>query len=131
MQSTGLSLAIGDFAKEVLSGHAPSVTFAGVFLMTYLLTELITNNAAAALMFPIAYSLAQGLGIDPFPMVMGVAFAASASFLTPYGYQTNLMVFNASTYRLKHFLQTGTPVALTYIGSCLVLIPMVFPLTVS
>lgn len=128
MDATGLSDEIGDFAREALSGHAPFVTFAGVFLLTYLLTELITNNAAAALMFPIAYSLALGLGIDPFPMVMGVAFAASASFLTPYGYQTNLMVFNASTYRLKHFLQTGTPVAVAYIASCLVLIPTVFPL---
>ncbi|CUS47088.1 MAG: Na+:sulfate symporter SulP [Idiomarinaceae bacterium HL-53] len=127
METTGLSVAIGDFAGTALAGHAPFVTFAGVFLMTYLLTELITNNAAAALMFPIAYSLAQGLGVDPFPMVMGVAFAASASFLTPYGYQTNLMVFNASNYRLKHFLQTGAPVAVTYIASCLVLIPAVFP----
>lgn len=127
MSSTGLSLAISDFAGSALAGHAPLVTFLGVFLLTYLLTELITNNAAAALMFPIAYSLALGMDVDPFPMVMGVAFAASASFLTPYGYQTNLMVFNASSYRLRHFLQTGAPVAITYVTACLVLIPLVFP----
>ena len=127
MVSTGLAASISDFAAVSLSGQAPIVTFIGVFLLTYLLTELITNNAAAALMFPIAYSLSLGMGIDPFPMVMGVAFAASASFLTPYGYQTNLMVFNASSYRLKHFLVTGVPVAITYITLCIVLIPMVFP----
>lgn len=127
MSTTGLSAAISSFAETSLSGHAPIVTFIGVFLLTYLLTELVTNNAAAALMFPIAYSLALGMGIDPFPMVLGVAFAASASFLTPYGYQTNLMVFNASTYRLKHFLITGLPVALTYVVLCVLLIPLVYP----
>lgn len=127
MTTTGLSDAISGFAENRLSGHAPIVTFIGVFLLTYLLTELVTNNAAAALMFPIAYSLSLGMGIDPFPMVLGVAFAASASFLTPYGYQTNLMVFNASTYRLKHFLITGLPVAVTYVVLCVLLIPLVYP----
>lgn len=127
MNQTGLSGDISDFAQTALAGHAPVVTFIGVFVLTYVLTELITNNAAAALMFPVAYSLAVGMGIDPFPMVMGVAFAASASFLTPYGYQTNLMVFNASQYKLKHFLITGAPVALTYSVLCITLIPMVFP----
>lgn len=127
MASTGMADWISTFAGTSLSGHAPIVTFIGIFLLTYLLTELITNNAAAALMFPIAYSLSLGMGVDPFPMVMGVAFAASASFLTPYGYQTNLMVFNASSYQLKHFLLTGVPVAITYISLCILLIPRVFP----
>ena len=99
----------------------------GIFLLTYLLTEIITNNAAAALMFPVAYSLAKGMGVDIMPMVMAVAFAASASFVTPYGYQTNLMVFNASSYKLKHFLIVGGPVALTYIVLSIMLIPLVFP----
>jgi di/tricarboxylate transporter len=78
-------------------------------------------------MFPIAYSLAVGMGVSVMPMVMGVAFAASASFITPYGYQTNLMVFNAGNYRLKHFLLVGTPVAITYIVVSLLLIPRFFP----
>ncbi|MDP5137889.1 anion permease [Rheinheimera baltica] len=127
MNNTGLSLAISQFAGNVLAGQPAMLTFVGIFILTYLLTEVITNNAAAALMFPIAYSLATGIGADPMPMVMGVAFAASASFITPYGYQTNLMVFNASNYRLKHFLQVGTPVGITYIGVCVLLIPLVFP----
>jgi di/tricarboxylate transporter len=78
-------------------------------------------------MFPVAYSLSLGMGVDPFPMAMGVAFAASASFITPYGYQTNLMVFNAAQYRLKHFLLAGLPVAITYVAMSLWLIPLVFP----
>lgn len=127
MSNTGLAQAISGFAAGALAGQAPMFTFVGVFLLTYLLTELITNNAAAALMFPIAYSLAQGLGVDVMPMVMAVAFAASASFITPYGYQTNLMVFNAGNYRLKHFLLVGTPVALSYIVLSILLIPLIFP----
>ncbi|MDR7119304.1 SLC13 family permease [Rheinheimera soli] len=127
MNNTGLSMIISGFAGEALNGQPPLLTLIGVFLLTYLLTEIITNNAAAALMFPIAYSLALGMEVDVMPMVMGVAFAASASFITPYGYQTNLMVFNASNYRLKHFLLVGTPVAVTYIVVSLFLIPRVYP----
>ncbi|WP_290617389.1 MULTISPECIES: SLC13 family permease [unclassified Arsukibacterium] len=127
MNHTGLAQNISDFAGSALAGQAPMVTFIGIFLLTYLLTEVITNNAAAALMFPVAYSLAKGMGVDIMPMVMGVAFAASASFVTPYGYQTNLMVFNASNYKLKHFVLVGAPVALTYIILSVLLIPLVFP----
>ncbi|MGM0906941.1 MAG: SLC13 family permease [Pseudomonadota bacterium] len=127
MHSTGVATAIGDFAASSLLGNGVYLTFAGVFLLTYLLTELVTNNAAAALMFPVAYSLSLGMGVDPFPMAMGVAFAASASFITPYGYQTNLMVFNAAQYRLKHFLLAGLPIAITYVAMSLWLIPLVFP----
>lgn len=127
MQNTGLSGSIADYAHRVLAGEGVWLSFVGVFLLTYLLTEIITNNAAAALMFPVAYSLAVGLGVDPFPMVMGVAFAASASFVSPYGYQTNLMVFNASSYRLKHFVLSGIPVACVYCSVAITLIPWVFP----
>lgn len=127
LTNTGASAAIADFARSSLAGHTPFVLLAGVFLITYILTEVITNNAAAALMFPVAYSLSQGMGVDPFPIILGVAFAASASFITPYGYQTNLMVFNASNYRLKHFLYSGVPVALTYTLLTLFAIPLVFP----
>ncbi|GGW58689.1 SLC13 family permease [Alishewanella tabrizica] len=127
MTHTGLSQVISGFAQSALSGQPALFTLVGVFLLTYVLTEIITNNAAAALMFPIAYNLAQGMGVNEMPMVMAVAFAASASFITPYGYQTNLMVFNAGDYRLKHFLLVGAPVALTYIVVSLMLIPRVFP----
>ena len=127
MQNTGLSAAIAAYAHDVLAGEGIWLSFIGVFLLTYVLTEVITNNAAAALMFPVAYSLAIGLGVDPFPMVMGVAFAASASFISPYGYQTNLMVFNAGTYRLKHFVLSGIPVAVVYCSVAIWLIPRVFP----
>lgn len=98
-----------------------------VYVATWLMTELVTNNAAAALMFPIAYSIALGLGVDVMPFVMTVAFAASGSFISPYGYQTNLMVFNAGQYKLTDFVKVGAAVSVTYGAIVLVAVPVFFP----
>jgi len=98
-----------------------------VYVVTWLMTELVTNNAAAALMFPIAYSIALGFGGDIMPFVMTVAFAASGSFISPYGYQTNLMVFNAGQYRLMDFVKLGLPVSLVYAAIVLTAVPIFFP----
>lgn len=128
MDNTGLAASIADFSRIYLAGHSAIVIFVGIFITTILLTEFITNNAAAALMFPVAYNLALGVGINIFPVVLGVAFAASASFLTPYGYQTNLMVMNAANYKWRDFIVTGVPVSIVYIVSCCVMIPIIYPL---
>lgn len=82
--------------------------------MTWWLTELVTNNAAAALVFPLAVGLAKTLGVEPTGYILAVAFGASASFVSPYGYQTNLMVFNAGQYHIKDFVKVGLPVSLVY-----------------
>ena len=82
---------------------------AGVYLMTSLYTEIITNNAAAALLFPIAFSVAQQAGVDPRPFLIAVAIGGSACFATPLGYQTNLMVYGPGGYRFKDFLRIGIP----------------------
>lgn len=128
METTGLASNIAEFSKIYLSGESSMMIFVGIFITTILLTEFITNNAAAALMFPVAYNLALGVGINVFPVVLGVAFAASASFLTPYGYQTNLMVMNAGNYRWRDFIVTGIPVSIVYIATCSIMIPLVYPL---
>ena len=85
-----------------------------IYFVTWLLTELVTNNAAAALMLPLALSLAESLNINPIAFIMAIAFAASASFISPYGYQTNLMVFNAGSYKITDFIKVGTPVVAVY-----------------
>jgi len=82
---------------------------AGVYFMTSLYTEIITNNAAAALLFPIAFSAAAQAGVGPRPFLIAVAIGASASFATPLGYQTNLMVYGPGGYKFKDFLKIGIP----------------------
>lgn len=85
-----------------------------VYLATLLLTEFVTNNAAAALMFPFAYGLVEIIGAPLMPFALAVAFAASASFISPYGYQTNLIVYNATNYRFSHFIKMGLPISIVY-----------------
>ena len=92
----------------------PFVGLVVVYLLTCLLTELVTNNAAAALIFPMAYGLAVGLDSNVHSYILAVAFGASASFISPYGYQTNLMVYNAGRYKIKDFFKVGLPISLLY-----------------
>ena len=101
---------IGPWATSV----SPIWALVMVYILTLILTELVTNNAAAALMFPLAYGLVQTLGVPIMPFALAVAFAASASFISPYGYQTNLLVFSASNYRFKHFIKFGLPISICY-----------------
>ena len=91
------------------------------------MTELVTNSAAAALIFPVAFNIALALNVSPLPFVMAVAFAASGSFMSPYGYQTNVMVFNASEYKLSDFIRFGAPISLIYSVVILALLPTFFP----
>ena len=89
----------------------------------------MTNNAAAALMFPVAWTLALSSGVDPMPFVMAIAFGASASFLTPFGYTTNLMVQNLGSYQRADYFRYGLPITLVYSTVVLLLLPKVFPLS--
>jgi di/tricarboxylate transporter len=101
----------------------------GVYLLTLLLTELVSNNAAAALAFPIGLATAKAFGVDPTAFVLIVAYGASAGFLVPFGYQTHLMVMSPGRYRTVDFLRAGWPVSLTYSVVVLALTPVFFPLT--
>ncbi|MDP5213681.1 SLC13 family permease [Pseudoalteromonas tunicata] len=127
MIGTGVASEISNAMLYVLGDFGPYGAFIAIFLMTVIFTELITNNAAAALSFPVAYALAIGFGVDPLPYVMAVAFGASASFISPFGYQTNLMVYSAGNYRLKDYFTVGVPMSLIYSITVLTLIPIVFP----
>lgn len=100
----------------------------GVLLLSWLLTELMSNNAAAALAFPVALGMAQQTGLPALPLVMAVLYGASCSFLTPFGYQTNLMIMAPGQYGLRDYLRAGAPVTIVYLGIAIWAIPMVFPL---
>jgi len=128
MHNAGLVELIAKLVNGNLSGQWAIVGLVSIYLLTWTFTELVTNNAAAALMFPLAYGLANALGVNPMSFVMTVAFAASASFVSPYGYQTNLMVYNAGRYNLSDFVKLGLPVAIVYAIVVLTLVPLIFPL---
>ena len=107
--------------------ESPWLALIVVYLITSVFTEVITNNAAAVLVFPIAINIAEQLGVSPLPFVIAVMFAASASFMTPLGYQTNMMVMGPGGYRFTDYLKIGIPMALLAAVVTLLLIPIVWP----
>lgn len=117
------------FIAEQLVGFArdePWVALGLVYLVTMLFTELITNNAAAVLMFPIALSTAQTLEAAFMPFAVAIMMAASASFSTPIGYQTNLMVYGPGGYRFSDYFRVGIPLNLLMAGITIGLAPLVW-----
>lgn len=109
------------------AGHDPLVTLVLFYVATVVFTELITNNAAAILMFPIAMSAAGGLGVNPMPFVIATMMAASAGFITPIGYQTNLMVYGPGGYRFMDYVRYGLPLSLVVGTAVLAAIPVFWP----
>jgi len=99
-----------------------------IYLLTSVLTEMVSNNAVAVVVTPIAIGLAQAMGVDPRPFVVAVMVAASASFATPIGYQTNMLVYGPGGYRFTDFLRVGIPLNLSIGIIVSVMIPYVFPL---
>ena len=115
-------------AGLLLGGIAsPLLALALIYALTALFTEVITNNAAAVLMFPIATAAAAQLGVSPMPFVIAIMFAASASFMTPIGYQTNLMVYGPGGYRFSDYLRLGVPLSILAGVVSLWLIPIFWP----
>jgi len=99
-----------------------------VYVFTMIATESITNTAVAAMLFPLVVPLAWSAQCDPRPFIMAVTLAASLSFITPIGYQTNLMVMGPGGYRPRDYLRIGLPLALLVMLVALTLIPIVWPL---
>ena len=126
MIETQLVASLVGSVMPLLSGSAPFLGLVIVFVITLILTELITNNAAAALMFPIGYALAEASGADVMPFALAVAFAASGSFLTPYGYATNLIVQNIAGYTRGDYLRFGYPITLAYAVGVLAMLHTVY-----
>ena len=110
MQSTGLAETLANGLLDVFSGWGDFGIILGVVLATTLLTEVITNNAAVVVIFPIALAVATSAGLDPRIMAMTIAVIASSSFLTPIGYQTNTMVYGPGGYKFTDYLRAGIPV---------------------
>jgi len=127
MQTTGAAALLVDQLAAVSADLGPWVLLAAVYAVSSLLTETITNNAVAVLITPLVIGLAEQMGVDPRPFVVAVMFAASASFATPLGYQTNTIVYGAGNYRFKDFLRIGLPLNVLAGTVAVVLIPFFWP----
>ena len=128
LEATGAIALIVGGAAPLMTGLPPWAVIWAIYLLTSILTELISNNAVAVVVTPIAIGLAQSLGLDPRPLVIAVMIAASASFATPIGYQTNMLVYGPGGYRFSDFLKIGIPLNLSTGIIASLLIPLFWPL---
>ena len=128
LQASGAVQMIADAAAPWLMGLSPFLLVWAVYLLTSVMTELVSNNAVAVVVTPITIGLATAIGIDPRPLVVAVMVAASASFATPIGYQTNMMVYGPGGYRFTDFLKVGIPLNLSVGLLASALIPLIWPL---
>ena len=126
--NSGMVEHVTEFSAGQFGGLGTMAMIGVIFMLTSIFTEVITNNAAAALMFPFAVSLGIELGVDPRAFVMAVVFGASASFATPLGYQTNLMVYGPGGYSLRDFLRVGLPMNIIMLIAATLLIPLLWPI---
>ena len=128
MQKTGLAQLLVDQLVSLAGQVSPVVMLSLFYLFTSLLTQLISNNAVAVLLTPIALSLATTLQVNPQPLLMTIAFGASASFMTPMGYQTNAIVRGPGGYTFGDYLRIGIPLTVIMWALATVLIPVFWPL---
>jgi di/tricarboxylate transporter len=127
MRTSGLSDAAAQALVHWGGGLSPWLVLSLVILATSVATEFISNNAVAVLFTPVAIGVALALGVDPRPFVVGVMFAASFSFATPIGYQTNTLVYSAGNYRFSDFARLGVPMNLLCWAAASALIPLFWP----
>lgn len=129
MSESGLARILASALVGAGADLSPWMMLALLILIASIATEFISNSAVAVLFTPIVIAVAQHLGVDPRPFVVGVMFAASASFATPIGYQTNTLVYNAGNYRFTDFARLGVPMNLIVWLAASLLIPLFWPLT--
>ena len=131
IQRTGLDVIISDsistFVNLFPADILPYLLLALIYFITMILTEIASNAATAIIMTPITLSLAANFGLDPKPFIFAVCYAASASFITPVGYQTNLMVFGPGGYRYSDYIKVGLPLGLILWVVSVIMIPMIWP----
>lgn len=127
MDKTGAAQWLADEAALAVGPYGPQFTIGVFFLLTSLLTSVMSNNATAVVLTPIALLTAGDLGMNPYALVVAVMFGASVSFMTPVGYQTNTLIYGPGGYRFVDFLKIGTPLTLILLVVAMWLIPILWP----
>jgi di/tricarboxylate transporter len=127
LEKTGASALYARIFLGLFSGLGPAYVLSGVILLTSISTHVLSNNATAILLLPIAISAAQGMGVDPRPFIIAVCFGASACFATPIGYQTNLLVYGPGGYRFSDYFKLGMPLNLLVLIMGSLFIPLIWP----
>lgn len=129
VRDSGLGTWVGNSLVDLTNavGGGDRLLLAAIVLATALIAQVATNFGAAVILFPIAISTAAGVDANPLPFVLGVMAGAGSNFLTPFGYQTNLMVYGPGRYRFGDFARLGVPLLLIVLLSATVMIPLVFP----
>ena len=126
MEKTGATKLYADFFIGMFQGLGPSYVLAGVILLTSICSHVLSNNATAVLLVPIAISTAISLGVNPKPFIIGICFGASACYASPIGYQTNLLVYGPGRYRFRDYLNLGIPLNILVIVMGSIFIPMIW-----
>ena len=131
IESTGTATFIGELISNTIVGFStdiqPYILLGLIYLITMILTEVSSNTATAIIMTPIVMAVTNQIGIDPRPFIFAVCFAASASFITPVGYQTNLMVYGPGGYKFSDFIKVGMPLSIIFWLLAILLIPIIWP----
>lgn len=127
LEKTGGSALLGKSIVDIMGDYGPQTVLCALFGLTFMMTNVMSNNATAALLAPIAISIASSLEVDSRPLLMAVTFAASLSFMTPMGYQTNTMIYSPGNYKFKDYLIVGTPLNILFWIIGTLVIPILFP----
>jgi di/tricarboxylate transporter len=127
LEKTGAAALIAHFITHTAGSFGPHIVLSMFFFITFMATNVMSNNASAALLAPVAIVTAQAMQVSERPFLLAVTFAASLSFMTPMGYQTNTMIYGPGNYRFVDYLKVGTPLNILLWILASILIPLYFP----